>query len=164
MGLDQDGERGLRVARKLQDPLLGEYGLPNGPLTFGDLWSAPAGMGERFGNVDPAAPRSIELEMIASDISRNRTTQLPFLETPSPIYVKTAVLRRYFPRVVADWMNDHKGDYDEGTEKPDGMIRLPKPQDLPVVFGARLSLSFPVLLCAFPLMTPDVTRRPAAGG
>jgi predicted acylesterase/phospholipase RssA len=139
-------------------------GIADPPLTFGDLWSAPAGMGEPFGTVGPAAPRSIELEMIASDISRNRTTQLPFLETPSPIYVKTAVLRRYFPRVVADWMIDHKGDYDEGTEKPDGMIRLPKPQDLPVVFGARLSLSFPVLLCAFPLMTPDVTRRPAAGG
>jgi hypothetical protein len=134
------------------------------PLTFGDLWSAPAGMGERFGNVDPAAPRSIELEMIASDISRNRTMQLPFLETPSPIYVETAVLRRYFPPVVADWMNEHAGDYDERFEKPDGMIRPPKPQDLPVVFAARLSLSFPVLLCAFPLMTPNFSSRPGTDG
>jgi hypothetical protein len=142
-------------------------GIADPPLTFGDLWSAPARTGEPLGGAGPAAPdlpaapRSIELEMIASDISRNRTMQLPFLETPSSIYVKTAVLRRYFPRVVAEWMNEHAGEYEEGTERPDGMIRLPKPQDLPVVFGARLSLSFPILLCAFPLMTPDFTRRSA---
>jgi hypothetical protein len=84
--------------------------------------------------------------MIASDISRNRTVQLPFLETPSPIYVETAVLDRYFPPVVAKWMTEHAGEYNEKIVKPDGMIRLPKPQDLPIVFAARLSLSFPVLL------------------
>ena len=139
-------------------------GIADPPLTFGDLWSAPAGMGKPFGIVDPAAPRSSELEMIASDISRNRTMQLPFLETPSPIYVETAVLRRYFPPVVAKWMNEHAGDYNERIEKPDGMIRLPKPQDWPVVFAARLSLSFPVLLCAFPLMTPNFISKPGADG
>jgi hypothetical protein len=134
------------------------------PLTFGELWSAPAAIGDSIGIVDPTAPRSIELEMIASDISRNRTVQLPFLETPSPIYVETAVLDRYFPPVVAKWMTEHAGEYDEKIEKPNGVIRLPKPQDLPIVFAARLSLSFPVLLSAFPLMTPNFARKPSAGG
>jgi hypothetical protein len=32
-------------------------------------------------------------------------------------------------------------------------------QDLPLVFTARLSLSFPVLLSAFPLMTPDFSAK-----
>jgi hypothetical protein len=139
-------------------------GIADPPLTFGDLWSAPAAMGEPVGIVDPTAPRSIELEMIASDISRNRTVQLPFLETPSPIYVETAALGRYFPPVIVKWMTEHAGDYDERIEKPNGMIRLPKPQDLPVVFAARLSLSFPVLLCAFPLMTPNFISKPGADG
>jgi hypothetical protein len=139
-------------------------GIIDPPLTFGDLWSAPAAIGEPVGIVDPAAPRSIELELIASDISRNRTVQLPFLETPSPIYVETTVLERYFPPIVAKWMTEHAGDYDDRIEKSDGMIRLPKPQDLPVVFAARLSLSFPVLLCAFPLMTPDFISKPGVDG
>jgi hypothetical protein len=134
------------------------------PLTFGDLWSAPAAIGDPVGIVDPTAPRSIELEMIASDISRNRTVQLPFLETPSPIYVETAVLDRYFPPVVAKWMTEQAGEYDEKIEKPNGVIRLPKPQDLPIVFAARLSLSFPILLSAFPLMTPDFARKPGPSG
>jgi hypothetical protein len=139
-------------------------GIADPPLTFGDLWSAPAAVGKPVGIVDPTAPRSIELEMIASDISRNRTVQLPFLETPSPIYVATTVLDRYFPSVVAKWMTEHAGKYDERIEKPNGVIRLPKPQDLPIVFASRLSLSFPVLLSAFPLMTPNFARKPSPGG
>jgi predicted acylesterase/phospholipase RssA len=124
------------------------------PLTFGDLW----------GTADPAAPRSIDLSMIASDISRNRSVQLPFLETPSPLYVETDVLKRYFPEAVAKWMIARCGEYDERIEKRANVIRLPKPQHLPVVFGARLSLSFPVLLSAVPLMTPDFAERKSRDG
>jgi predicted acylesterase/phospholipase RssA len=134
------------------------------PLTFGELWGAPAAIGDPVAVADPTAPRTIELEMIASDISRNRTVQLPFLETPSPIYIETAVLDRYFPPVVARWMTEKAGEYDDKIEKLDGVIRLPRPQDLPIVFAARLSLSFPVLLSAFPLMTPDYARKPGPSG
>jgi hypothetical protein len=97
--------------------------------------------------------------MIASDISRNRTVQLPFIETPSPLYVETAMLRRYFPPSVAEWMIERCGDYEERVAKQPDVVRLPKPQNLPVVFAARLSLSFPVLLSAVPLMTPDFARK-----
>lgn len=132
----------------------------NDPLTFGDLWGA----GRAAEKVSPTDQRTIELSMIASDISRNRTAQLPFLETPSPIYAEIDVLERYFPDPIVDWMKRNAGKYEEGVEKSANVIRLPKPQDLPVVFGARLSLSFPVLLSALPLMTPDYAKAKAAGG
>jgi hypothetical protein len=139
-------------------------GLDDPPLTFGDLWSAPASAGAPMTAADPTASRAIELAMITSDISRNRTLQLPFLETPSPIYLDAAVLERYFPAPIVTWIKDRAGEYDERIERRDGVIRLPRPQDLPVVFGARLSLSFPVLLCALPLLTPDFARRRNADG
>lgn len=129
------------------------------PLTFGDLWTARPEV-----QPDPTAPRAIDLAMIASDISRQRIVQLPFIETPSPIYVEVAVLARYFPASIVSWMKDRAGIYDERVEARDGVIRLPRPQDLPVVFGARLSLSFPVLLSAVPLLTPDFAKPRDADG
>lgn len=143
----------LAAGRKVDDP----------PLTFGDLWTAPTSKPDGALQADPAAPRAIELSMIVSDISRNRTAQLPFLETPSPLYVETSVLDRHFPSTIVEWMKKNAGQYDEGVEQREGVIRLPFPQNLPVVFGARLSLSFPVLLSALPLMTPDFARRPKGG-
>lgn len=129
------------------------------PLTFGDLWTAG-----QEAQADPTTPRAIDLAMIASDISRHRIVQLPFIETPSPIYVEVAVLERYFPASIVSWMKDRAGNYDERVEARDGVIRLPKPQNLPVVFGARLSLSFPVLLSAVPLLTPDFAKPKDAEG
>jgi Patatin-like phospholipase len=136
--------------------------LADSPMTFGDLWGAESTDGKQQEN--PTAPRAIDLSMIASDISRNRTMQLPFLETPSPIYVETKVLGDYLPDGVAQWMIAHAGTYDSRVTPDPGVIRLPMPHDLPLVFAARLSLSFPVLLSAFPLMTPDfVAERDATG-
>lgn len=134
------------------------------PLTFGDLWGAPASIGGDPIDPSPISRRSIELAMIASDISRNRIVQLPFLETPSPIYLETEVIDAYFPASIANWMRKMAGEYDERVERREGVIRLPKPQDLPVVFGARLSLSFPVLLSALPLMTPDFVKGKNSAG
>jgi hypothetical protein len=97
--------------------------------------------------------------MIVSDISRNRAAQLPFIETPSPLYVEIHMLRRYFPDPIVSWMLEHHGTYDQRVAADSGVIRLPRPQDLPVVFAARLSLSFPILLSAVPLLTPDFAKR-----
>jgi hypothetical protein len=132
--------------------------LDDAPLTFGDLWNADD---KSRSQSDPNAPRAIELSMIASDISRNRTVQLPFIETPSPIYVDTAELARYLPARLVKWMVDHPGAYEDRIAPDAGVIRLPQPQDLPIVFAARLSLSFPVLLSAFPLLTPDFGKKNA---
>lgn len=134
------------------------------PLTFGDLWTASATSATDMTAADAAAPRTIELAMIASDISRNRTVQLPFFETPSPLYVETAVLKSYFPPSIVEWMTARAGSRDERVECRNDVIRLPRPQDLPIVFGARLSLSFPILLSALPLMTPDFAKRRSVSG
>ncbi|MGX7709179.1 hypothetical protein [Methylobacterium sp. Gmos1] len=126
------------------------------PVTFGDLWNAPLPDGSRPNDTVTAfTPRSIELAMIASDISRNRTVQLPFIETPSPLYIESETLRRYFPDAIANWIIEHPGAPDAKVEPRDGCVRLPVPQNIPIAFAARLSLSFPVLLCAVPLLTPD---------
>jgi predicted acylesterase/phospholipase RssA len=132
------------------------------PMTFGDLWGAASPDGAR--QDDPTAPRAIDLLMIASDISRNRTVQLPFVETPSPVYVEKKVLEAYLPPDIAQWMIDHAGTYEPRIKPDPGVIRLPMPHDLPLVFAARLSLSFPVLLSAFPLMTPDFAAGKDASG
>jgi predicted acylesterase/phospholipase RssA len=129
------------------------------PLTFGDLWGAQAAPAPSVLQTDPRAPRGIELAMIASDISRNRTLQLPFIETPSPLYVELSVLRRYFPEPIVQWMEERAGTYDARVEQRKGVIRLPRPHDLPVVFAARLSLSFPILLSALPLLAPHFAKR-----
>jgi predicted acylesterase/phospholipase RssA len=131
------------------------------PLTFGQLWSLGDGLSQES---SPHSPREIELAMIASDISRNRTVQLPFLETPSPLYIEADILKDYFPPSVVNWMKKCHGEYDKRVEQRCDVIRLPRPQDLPVVLGARLSLSFPVLLSALPLMTPDFAKGKGALG
>lgn len=135
--------------------------LDRDPLTFGDLWNARAPDGSEKA---PNSERSIELAMITSDISRNRAAQLPFLEWPSPLYFSEVVLRRYFPDAVVKWMTDHPGDDHPNVIVPAGVYRLPKPENLPIVFAARLSLSFPILLSAVPLWTPDFSQGSAQNG
>lgn len=134
------------------------------PLTFGELWGAPTSPDEAPAAATPVAPRTIELSMIASDISRNRTIQLPFLETPSPLYVSKSMLEAYFPKSVVDWMVAKRGDHDARIRPDADVVRLPWPQNLPILFGARLSLSFPVLLSAVPLKTPDFAKRKQSDG
>jgi len=138
-------------------------GLHDKPLTFGDLWTAPGSSASTTTEADPNSPRSIELAMMASDINRNRMVQLPFLETPSPIYGAKKLLDDYFPTSVVKWMDEHPGDYDERIVHDEDVIRLPKAKDLPVVFTARLSLSFPVLLSAIKLLTPDFAKGKKPG-
>jgi hypothetical protein len=131
------------------------------PLTFGELWTAPPPVGTPPPAQGLSAPRSIELTMIASDISRNRSAQLPFLESPSELYIEEAMLRRYLPPAVVKWMCNpcRHGKYGDRVEKRDGVFRLPLPENLPLVLAARLSLSFPVLLSAVPLLTPDYAGK-----
>ncbi len=132
------------------------------PMTFGDLWGAASSDPQR--QTDPYKPRAIDLSMVTSDISRNRTVQLPFMETPSPVYVDRHVLARYLPDSVVAWMAAHPGENDDRFELKPGVFRLPLPHDLPLGFAARLSLSFPVLLSAFPLLTPDFSAQKTAAG
>jgi predicted acylesterase/phospholipase RssA len=130
------------------DDLLSELsGKTGGPLTFGDLQE-----------------RSINLQMMTTCVSLSRPYRMPFED--QRFLFKESELRRFFPRTVADWMVGH-AQPDERLDHPthDGepLLVLPAAEDLPVVFAARLSLSFPILLSAFPLYAVDPPAKPEPG-
>jgi predicted acylesterase/phospholipase RssA len=102
-------------------------------LTFGDLWENKEG------------PREIDLAMITTCLSLGRPYRLPF-QLEDAFYFKDEELREYFPGPVVDQLVAHAGE--AGL---DGYLPLPPPERQPIVFAARLSLSFPLLLSTVPL-------------
>ncbi|WP_340315447.1 hypothetical protein [Rhizorhabdus argentea] len=110
--------------------------------------------------------RDIELALVASDINRAQSVQLPFMRREDRLYARISDLRALFPEAVVIWMIDHRrtsAEIDAELEAlvPDAaaradFIRLPRPQDLPVLIAVRMSLSFPFLFRAVRLY---VVRR-----
>ncbi len=147
-----------------------------GPLTFGDLWRAglpaapeapvAASRDADSDDVPPPAERSIDLQMMTTCLSLSRPFRIPFED--QRFHFKESELRRFFPQPVADWMVEHARP-DERLDHPshegEPLLGLPPAADLPVVFAARLSLSFPLLLSAFPLyaVDPDAIEAPGPG-
>lgn len=108
------------------------------PLTFGDL----SGVAD--------ATWSVNLEMETTCLTHGRPYRLPFRERI--FYFEPTEFRRYFPDAVVDWMVGH-APTDDVTYG--ALLRLPDANDLPVVVGARMSLSFPLLISAVPLYAID---------
>ncbi len=151
---------------------------PAEPLTYGDLWAAQYRTGsldrdKAFATALRAAkiaipevgdmpihllPRDIELALVTSDISRAQTVQLPFMRREDRLFAYLPDLEALFPEDVVTWLKTHarqvKKGYDDlsgmdlGDLDPDQMIRLPRPQNMPVIVGVRMSLSFPLLFSA----------------
>ena len=135
------------------------------PLTFGDLWGTSES--------DPElAPRRVNLEMMTTNLTHGRPYRLPFrydddLKENQLFYFRPDEFRRYFPEQVVQWMQDHPRPIDgpksgvperearRAALRANGFFPLPAPADLPVVVATRMSLSFPVLLCAVPLHSID---------
>ncbi len=134
------------------------------PLTFSDLWGT--------NNSDPEeAPRKINLEMMTTNLTHGRPFRLPFrddddLRENYLFYFRPDEFRRYFPEHVVQWLIDHPRDAEKVKADParlarrarlkeNGYLPLPDPGDLPVVVATRMSLSFPLLLCAVPLHSID---------
>jgi predicted acylesterase/phospholipase RssA len=114
---------------------------PDQPLTFGDLENA-----------------GITLRMISTCLTFGRPFTLPF-ETADFLFDPDE-MRLYFPEEVVAWMEAHSLEFQTHEKVDLGRLRpLPARQDLPVIFTARMSLSFPVLFCAVPLYAIDWTRR-----
>lgn len=155
---------------------------PNGaPLTFGQLWdftdetkaahpdSTPAEL--------PPRNRRVNLEMMTTNITHRRPYRLPFrddeqLRENQNFYFRPEELGRYFPAEVIQWMLDHPRRSKSKDGKPSaqrvhllaaGFHPLPDPENLPVVVATRMSLSFPILLCAVPLHAIDYKRGLEAG-
>ena len=159
-------------------------GLPaEEPLTFGDLWTATyrgdgvsremafeaarrAAAESQHEDIDIAlCPRRIDLTLIASDLNRHILVQLPFLKQ-ADLFVRISDLADLFPPQIVKWMQEHPGAASlEGVElgslTGEELISFPRPEDLPVLFAARMSLSFPFFFKAVRLY---LVRRDSPDG
>jgi hypothetical protein len=127
------------------------------PVTFGDLW----------GTDDELAERNIDLVLMTTNATRGVSHRFPFVEGVwGPLYFNEAEFAKLFPPRVVRWLKDHSptqrkdepADPDEKDNKlviPPGFYRLPPAAKLPILMGARMSLSFPFLLSQVPLHTPQ---------
>lgn len=135
------------------------------PLTFGELWNPGvpgAGPPAWLPDVKAAAWRYIDLQMISTSVTHCRPYRFPVEDEDQELFFKTAELERWFPPNVISHLASHAGTYVPGASKPQlaaGMFKLPSAKDLPIVFAARLSLSFPVLLSGVPLYSIDYDNQ-----
>jgi predicted acylesterase/phospholipase RssA len=125
--------------------------LENRPLTMGDLWGGEA-------------ERAIELLLTTTNLSQQLPHQFPFLErNPGAIYFHPDDLKKVLPRDVVRWMVIAAPREDDAetaeTARSRGLLRLPLPEHLPVLFGIRLSLSFPGLIAAVRLFAQGEDAR-----
>jgi hypothetical protein len=130
------------------------------PLTFGDLWRAPRLPGDGGAGSDDHA---IDLQVMTTDLSHGRPRCLPF--DNQLFFFHPAEFRRLFPARIVAWMETKAkelGQLRNGPDPSTGLLPLPKPEDLPVVVAARMSLSYPILISAIPLYACDFSRPAAA--
>lgn len=137
------------------------------PLTFGDLWTAQ----ERPEWFTGKTWRAIDLQMFTTNLSHGRPYVFPLPEksaVPSRfrahdrLYFRPSELKRYLPPDVLASMciqpyvvEPGREDKDPPADPANDLFALPEPKDLPVLFAARMSLSFPLLFAAVPLHAID---------
>ncbi|KQP19576.1 patatin-like phospholipase family protein [Pseudorhodoferax sp. Leaf267] len=158
-GLSEWLHEGIQACAGLQDT--------DRPLTFRDLWSAPAYRGaapERRTEDDPVDKRTIDLRMITTNVTHGRPYRLPLADQTSRLFYSRDEWKDYFPQAVLDALElvarpyepspAHGSDPSLSEAQAQGLLELPT-ADLPVVVAARLSLSFPLLFSAVPLWAID---------
>lgn len=131
---------------------------------------------DRIAGLDPAKGpltiahlqrRDIDLRMMTTNVSVAEPFALPF-EHRDLLFNVDDMARLFPARIVTHLVNrSYRGPRSgaEGLNRK-GYYFLPLPGDLPAVFCARLSLSFPVLISAVPLYRVRLALRdnlPAAG-
>lgn len=155
-GLVEWLDKGIQLAAGL--------GREDAPLTFRDLWSAPASPGSArvvVSDGDDRRLRSINLEMITTNVTHGRPYRLPLQDESDRLYFRPDDLRRFFPERVVAAMLAVAQPYAPASAfdppagiKTLGLWELPR-GDLPILVAARMSLSFPLLFSALPLWAVD---------
>jgi predicted acylesterase/phospholipase RssA len=106
------------------------------PVTYGELAAA-----------------DVRLVTITTDLSHGSSERFP-LRSRGWAFDPTE-LRSLFPAAVVEHLAGHAAEPDDAAQRAaldrDGLTLLPDSGDLPIVMGARFSLSFPILLSAVPL-------------
>lgn len=129
------------VHRALQHIAFGDPDHPK-PLTFGDLEGD-----------DPERPQ-IMLRMVTTNLSMRRPHTLPRLGTSAGFVPEQ--WERLFPKPVMA----HLFSVSKAWRRAKGVWLFPQERELPVVVAVRMSLSFPVLFSAVPMIIED-TELPA---
>ncbi len=139
-GLEQ-GDAGSRALTSwLADELDRIAGLKEGPLTIGQLQAG-----------------GIELRMMTTDLSIAEPAALPFEKRDLIFHVDE--MRRLFPERIVEHLIRHSYPGAPEEFRAHGYYALPIGDDLPVVFCARLSLSFPLLISTVPLHSVRLELR-----
>lgn len=107
------------------------------PLTYGDL-----------------ARSDIGLVTLTTNLSQSSSENFPFSDETWAF--RKADIDKLFPADVAKHLAKHGEDATSKSSKRDqltkqGLLKLPPADEIPIILGARISLSFPVLLSAVPL-------------
>jgi len=135
------------------------------PLTFGDLW----------GTDNDTDKRDIELVLMTTNVTRGISQRFPFLEGSwGRLFFKKEEFRKLFPESVVEHLCQSNAPKDAEEEEDrrryeakvdtTGFEPLPKPADLPILLGARMSLSFPFLLSAVPLYAANFEAEKTKDG
>ena len=130
------------------------------PLTFGELWAGRLRGPGAASPHDGKAARTIELAMLTTALNLGRPFRFPF--ESNAFYFLKQEMDRLLPPGVAAWLATHARPSvtAERLSTPERTyLALPAPQDMPVLLGVRLSLSFPILLATIPLYAIDRSRR-----
>ncbi len=131
------------------------------PLTFGELWAGKLRAAGEPAPHDGTGEKQIELAMITTALNTGRPFRFPF--ESSDLYFTREEFAALMPKEVVDWMVAHARVSDNAVKLSAAtgrkFLALPAPQDMPVLLGVRMSLSFPILLSAVPLYTIDWTRK-----
>jgi hypothetical protein len=159
-GMRQTSNSPPALTEWLHDLVQGIAGLPGKePLTFGHLQSSTP---------------SIELALMTTGLSEARAFRLP--HTSRDLVFRESEFRQIFPDEIVDWLIIHAETrpHSDRTKKvlaaaDAGKQRdhyyLPDADELPVLVAARMSLSFPGLLQAVPLLRirddPNGSNGPA---
>lgn len=144
---------------------------PDAPLTMGHLWAGSSTVG---GVTAWDWPREIDLVLTTTNLSHQVPHRFPFLEKPGMwLYFVEEELEQVLPRPVVAAMiaatkatrAEHEGSGNPERQAIASLLeisrngrtywRLPRPEQLPVLLGVRMSLSFPVLLAAVRLWAWD---------
>jgi hypothetical protein len=140
-GLTQPGQKVPALTdwlhRALQDIAFADPDRAD-PLTFGDL-AGP----------DPDQP-VINLRMMTTNLSMGRPHNLPVLGMLARY--RTGDWVRLFPATVMTYLGRISRP---SKSMPDAQV-FPRPAEVPVIVAVRMSLSFPVLFSAVPVVVRDI--------
>lgn len=115
------------------------------PLTFGDLAAPPGGR--------PA----IQLSMMTTSLMEERPYTLPLPADDRRFVFEKGEWDRIFPSGVMTFLTSKCDRFAPLAGEAGEYFHFPDPDQLPLIVGARMSLSFPFLISGVPLWRLDFT-------